>query len=434
MTPHEIKDAFRDTKDKVKRGLVRARTPQRRRRAAARMNLLIFDLDGTLIDSKLDLVHSVNAARALMNLAPISEELVSSYVGNGAPVLMRRALGPEASEADVARALEYFLGLLSRAHARQHPALSRRAGGAGSDARRRTQDGGAHQQAGAVQPRALWKGWGWANISSRFTAGTASSKRSRIPIGIETLLAESGIARERTIMVGDSGVDIRTARNARVKACGVSYGFQPETFEQEPPDMVVDNMLELADYVLNGRLNRRPSCFQLLFRGCAGIDGLRAASCMRLAARSSRRSAATSAAALFTSTMSRCGPRSPSRIASRDSAIHRAIAAGRSAACACSTPKSAGSRRTPHSAPDDLEDRRRPRGGDFVQAVEPCTTNARSGPSPASAWAISSAAWTEGAPINCRVAPAGLVSGPSRLNTVRIFSSSRAGCACFMAG
>ena len=61
------------------------------------MNLLIFDLDGTLIDSKQDLVHSVNAARALMHLEPISEQLVSSYVGNGAPVLMRRALGPEAS-------------------------------------------------------------------------------------------------------------------------------------------------------------------------------------------------------------------------------------------------------------------------------------------------------------------------------------------------
>src|SRR5260370_4172430 len=74
------------------------------------MQLLIFDLDGTLIDSKLDLVHSVNAARALMDLAPISEQLVSSYVGSGAPVLMRRALGPEASDEEVQRALEYFLG------------------------------------------------------------------------------------------------------------------------------------------------------------------------------------------------------------------------------------------------------------------------------------------------------------------------------------
>jgi phosphoglycolate phosphatase len=74
------------------------------------MNLLIFDLDGTLVDSKLDLVHSVNAARGLMNLAPISEELVASYVGNGAPVLMRRALGPDAGEEEVRRALDFFLG------------------------------------------------------------------------------------------------------------------------------------------------------------------------------------------------------------------------------------------------------------------------------------------------------------------------------------
>ena len=73
------------------------------------MKLLIFDLDGTLVDSKLDLVHSVNAARGLMNLSPISEELVASYVGNGAPVLMRRALGLDASDAEVARALEFFL-------------------------------------------------------------------------------------------------------------------------------------------------------------------------------------------------------------------------------------------------------------------------------------------------------------------------------------
>ena len=52
-------------------------------------------------------------------------------------------------------------------------------------------------------------------------------------------------------MVGDSGVDVQTARNARVKACGVSYGFQPETFREYPPDMLVDNMLQLADYVLS---------------------------------------------------------------------------------------------------------------------------------------------------------------------------------------
>ena len=65
--------------------------------------LVIFDLDGTLIDSRLDLAHAVNAMRAHMGREPLEFELIYSYVGNGAPVLMRRALGPEASEAEVER-------------------------------------------------------------------------------------------------------------------------------------------------------------------------------------------------------------------------------------------------------------------------------------------------------------------------------------------
>src|ERR1700736_1732254 len=73
------------------------------------MPLLIFDLDGTLIDSKLDLAHAANATRAYMGMQPIAHELVYSYVGNGAPVLIRRVLGPEASEQDVRRALDFFI-------------------------------------------------------------------------------------------------------------------------------------------------------------------------------------------------------------------------------------------------------------------------------------------------------------------------------------
>jgi phosphoglycolate phosphatase len=71
--------------------------------------VLIFDLDGTLIDSRLDLAHSVNAARNHLGLAPIANELVYSYVGEGAPVLLRRALGSAAPQQDVDRALEFFL-------------------------------------------------------------------------------------------------------------------------------------------------------------------------------------------------------------------------------------------------------------------------------------------------------------------------------------
>ena len=73
------------------------------------MALAIFDLDGTLIDSKLDLAHAVNATRRHMGMSELEHERVYSYVGNGAPVLIRRALGEEASEPQVQEALEFFL-------------------------------------------------------------------------------------------------------------------------------------------------------------------------------------------------------------------------------------------------------------------------------------------------------------------------------------
>src|SRR5580692_1610047 len=71
-------------------------------------DLLIFDLDGTLIDSKRDLADSVNATRAWLNLPALHNDMVYSYVGDGAPTLIRRAI-PGASEDELTRALQYFL-------------------------------------------------------------------------------------------------------------------------------------------------------------------------------------------------------------------------------------------------------------------------------------------------------------------------------------
>jgi phosphoglycolate phosphatase len=53
------------------------------------------------------------------------------------------------------------------------------------------------------------------------------------------------------MMVGDSAVDVRTARNASIRACGVTWGFQPETFATDPPDLTIDRMEQLADLVLS---------------------------------------------------------------------------------------------------------------------------------------------------------------------------------------
>src|SRR5208282_2285084 len=69
------------------------------------IKLVIFDLDGTLIDSRLDLVHSVNAALRHIERPELPEDVIASYVGDGAPILIQRALGGDSGD----EGLEFFL-------------------------------------------------------------------------------------------------------------------------------------------------------------------------------------------------------------------------------------------------------------------------------------------------------------------------------------
>src|SRR5579863_9205965 len=84
------------------------------------IKLVIFDLDGTLIDSRLDLVHSVNAALSHIGRNELPDDVIASYVGDGAPILIQRALGGEiVDEAVVQKGLEFFLSYY-RAHKLDH--------------------------------------------------------------------------------------------------------------------------------------------------------------------------------------------------------------------------------------------------------------------------------------------------------------------------
>ncbi len=94
-------------------------------------------------------------------------------------------------------------------------------------------------------------GLGFGDHFFRVYGGNSFDRKKPDPVGIEKLLSESGVTREATVMVGDSAVDVRTARNARIRVCGVTYGFQPETFADEPPDFVVDDLGELAEMFVN---------------------------------------------------------------------------------------------------------------------------------------------------------------------------------------
>jgi phosphoglycolate phosphatase len=214
--------------------------------------LLIFDLDGTLIDSKLDLAHSVNAARAHMGLGPLNLTLILQYVGHGAPVLMRKAMGPEASEAQVAEALEAFLD-----YYRQHSLDRTRPYPGVRESLERLHAAGKLLAVLTNKPveesRKILEGVTLAPLFFQVYGGNSFAAKKPDPAGVHHLMAGAGIGRDRTLMVGDTSVDVETARNAGILVCGVRYGFQPESFENVPPDLLVDRMEQLADRVLGGR-------------------------------------------------------------------------------------------------------------------------------------------------------------------------------------
>ncbi len=214
------------------------------------MALLIFDLDGTLIDSRLDLANSVNATRAEMGKPPLEHAVVFSYVGNGAPVLIRKAMGPEASEEDVKHALEFFL-----AYYRDHAVDETRLYPGVRESLDQLHAAGMQLAVLTNKPvrisESIMETMGLTSMMLRIYGGNSFDKKKPDRVGIDTLRADAGaVAADQTWMVGDSIVDMQTARNAGVKSCGVTYGFQPETLAACPPDLLVDRMQDFAAHIL----------------------------------------------------------------------------------------------------------------------------------------------------------------------------------------
>jgi phosphoglycolate phosphatase len=210
--------------------------------------LIVFDLDGTLIDSAKDLAISMNATRTHLGMQPLDPNLIYSFVGNGAAVLVKRALGPEASEEVNGRALEFFLTYY-RAHALEHTHLYP---GVREMIEVLAEEG--HTQAILTNKpvkisRDIVAALNLGRYFSQTYGGDSFAAKKPDPIGLNTLMREIRIEPAKTIMVGDSGVDIQTARNAGVTACGVSWGFQPGAFATDKPDLLIDKPADLMRFV-----------------------------------------------------------------------------------------------------------------------------------------------------------------------------------------
>ncbi len=214
-------------------------------------SLIVFDLDGTLIDSLADLRSAVNATLAELapEAAPLSDAEVRQFVGDGARTLVSKSLAARGVSATLDDTLAIFLSAYRR----------------GMLDETRLYDG-VLEMLDALRPgytlavlsnkpgemcRAILEG---LSVADRFACiwGGDDAPKKPDPAGLLKLVADLGVTKATTVMVGDSATDVKTAKAARVRGIGVSYGFDPKGVLAAIPDVVVCSPAELLGALLAG--------------------------------------------------------------------------------------------------------------------------------------------------------------------------------------
>ena len=214
---------------------------------------LIFDLDGTLIDSKLDLALAVNAALQELGRAALPHETIFSYVGQGAPNLIARALGEGATEEECLRGLEFFIKYYS-VHKLDHTSVYPGVRETLDSLRGMPMAILTNKPVGAS--RGIVEGLGLTGHFQFIYGGNSFERKKPDPMGVENIMREFEAAPAQVLFVGDSEIDVLTARNAGTWICGVTYGFGSHLLAEYPPDLLVDNLMELLPHLANHNASR----------------------------------------------------------------------------------------------------------------------------------------------------------------------------------
>ena len=184
----------------------------------SQIKLLIFDLDGTLIDSRLDLIHSVNAMLRHLGRTDLPGDVIASYVGDGAPTLIRRALGDPRDESVIKAGLEHFLTYY-RAHKLDHTHVY---DGVKDMLTVLHNSNGVRRQMAVlsnkpvIPSRAIVEALGLAGFFTHVYGGNSFSTKKPDPKGAQTILKETRTRPEETLMVGDSSASLPLTARVQV--------------------------------------------------------------------------------------------------------------------------------------------------------------------------------------------------------------------------
>jgi len=209
---------------------------------------LIFDLDGTLIDSKRDLIHSVNAMLLEMGREKRNEETISGYIGHGAPLLVSRALGGNAKEEEMRRALGFFLAYYEEHKLDTTCAYPGVAETVAELSRKQLPMAVLTNKPVRISVRIL-EALSLAKHFRVIYGGNSFETKKPDPFGANTILREFGAAPKQAMVVGDSEVDVQTARNAGAIAVAVNYGFGVHDRTQYPADIYIEKISDLVALV-----------------------------------------------------------------------------------------------------------------------------------------------------------------------------------------
>jgi phosphoglycolate phosphatase len=212
--------------------------------------LIVFDLDGTLVDSRRDIADSANVLLQRAGTSPLPEETIGRMVGEGAATFVRRAF-EAAAVPQPHDALEQFLQIYATrllVHTRPYPGIPELLG------RLEASFGLAVLTNKPIRStRDILDGLQLSRFFTReaVIGGDGSLGRKPSTEGLQRLMDQSGSTPADTVLVGDSLIDWRTAEAAGVKICLARYGFG---FESIPDDVarsacVIDAPLDLLQLV-----------------------------------------------------------------------------------------------------------------------------------------------------------------------------------------